>query len=90
MTDYWGRRYRAVLKGRIDEQKCYARNDGGSMPWDVVLSCFGKKVPKEPTWGERWERRLWRIKRPERVAAVEKNEDRCEPEDFFGHRNRRR
>ena len=38
--------------------------------------------------GERWERRLRRIKRPERVAAVEKIEDQRKPEDFFGYRNR--
>ena len=38
--------------------------------------------------GERWERRLWRDKRPERVAAVDKIEEKRKPEDFIGHRNR--
>ena len=38
--------------------------------------------------GERWERRLRRMKRPERVAAVDKIEDQRKPEDFIGHRNR--
>ena len=38
--------------------------------------------------GERWERRRWRIKRPERVAAVEKIEESRKPDDFFGYRNR--
>ena len=38
--------------------------------------------------GERGERRLWRMKRPERVAAVDKIEDQRKPEDFVGHRNR--
>ena len=28
------------------------------------------------------------MKRPERVAAVEKIEEKRKPEDFFGHRNR--
>ena len=28
------------------------------------------------------------MKRPERVAAVEKIEEERKPEDFFGHRNR--
>ena len=38
--------------------------------------------------GERWERRLWREERPERVAAVDKIEEKRKPEDFIGHRNR--
>ena len=38
--------------------------------------------------GERWERRRGRMKRPERVAAVEKIEGQRKPDDFFGHRNR--
>ena len=36
---------------------------------------------------ERWERRQWRRKRPERVAAVDKIEEMRKPEDFIGHRN---
>ncbi len=39
--------------------------------------------------GERWERRLRRIKRPERVAAVDKIKDQRKPADFIGHRNRK-
>ena len=38
--------------------------------------------------GERCERRQWRKKRAERVAAVEKIEEKRKPDDFFGHRNR--
>ena len=38
--------------------------------------------------GERWERRRGRIQRPERVAAVDKIEERRKPEDFIGYRNR--
>ena len=38
--------------------------------------------------GERVDRRLWRRKEDERVAAVEKIEDQRKPEDFFGYRNR--
>ena len=38
--------------------------------------------------GERWERRRWRIQRPERVAAVDKIEEKRKPENFIGHRNR--
>ena len=38
--------------------------------------------------GERVDRRLWRRKGDERVAAVEKIEDQRKPEDFFGYRNR--
>jgi len=41
-----------------------------------------------PTMGERKERRLWRIQRLERVAAVDKIEEKRKPEDFIGHRNR--
>ena len=37
--------------------------------------------------GERVDRRLWRSKGDERVAAVEKIEDQRKPEDFFGNRN---
>ena len=39
--------------------------------------------------GERAERCQWQKKRGERVAAVEKIEEKRKPEDFFGHRNRR-
>ena len=38
--------------------------------------------------GERGERCRWQMKRAERVAAVEKIEEKRKPEDFFGHRNR--
>ena len=38
--------------------------------------------------GERIERRQWRKKRGERVAAVDKIEGKRKPEDFIGHRNR--
>ena len=41
-----------------------------------------------PTMGERSDRRLWRKKGGERVAAVDKIEDKRKPEDFIGHRNR--
>ena len=40
--------------------------------------------------GEQWERCRRQIKRPERVAAVDKIEDQRKPEDFIGHRNRAR
>ena len=39
--------------------------------------------------GERADRRRWREEGGERVAAVEKIEEKRKPEDFFGHRNRR-
>ena len=39
--------------------------------------------------GERAERCQWQKKRGERVAAVEKIEEKRKPEDFFGHRNRK-
>lgn len=39
--------------------------------------------------GERAERRQWRMKRGERVAAVDKIEDKHKPEDFIGYRNRK-
>ena len=38
--------------------------------------------------GERGERCLWQMLRPERVAAVAKIEEKRKPEDFVGHRNR--
>ncbi len=38
--------------------------------------------------GERADRRLWREKGGERVAAVEKIKEKRKPADFFGHRNR--
>ena len=41
-----------------------------------------------PAAGERYERCLWQMKRAERVAAVEKIEEKRKPDDFFGHRNR--
>ena len=55
--------------------------------------CFGYlsiAIPTERGEGgrERWERCRWQMKRPERVAAVDKIEDQREPEDFIGHRNR--
>ncbi len=39
--------------------------------------------------GERCDRRRWRSKGAERVAAVDKIEDQRKPEDFIGHRNRK-
>ena len=41
-----------------------------------------------PTMGERPDRRRWRRKGGERVAAVDKIEEKRKPEDFIGHRNR--
>ena len=38
--------------------------------------------------GERADCRRWREEGGERVAAVEKIEEKRKPEDFFGHRNR--
>ena len=38
--------------------------------------------------GERCNRRQWRMKGAERVAAVDKIEDQRKPEDFIGYRNR--
>ena len=38
--------------------------------------------------GERPDRRQWREKGGERVAAVDKIEEKRKPEDFIGHRNR--
>ena len=39
--------------------------------------------------GERCDRRRWRRKGAERVAAVDKIKDQRKPEDFIGHRNRK-
>ena len=39
-----------------------------------------------PYKGERAERCQWQKKRGERVAAVEKIEEKRKPEDFFGYR----
>ena len=39
--------------------------------------------------GERWERRLWRNKRPERVAAVGRKQVCLSDAVFAGHRNRK-
>ena len=39
--------------------------------------------------GVRWERRLWRKKRPERVAAVGKDRARLAGDGTAGHRNRK-
>ena len=38
--------------------------------------------------GERWERRLWREERPERVAAVGERRSRIVGKESTGHRNR--
>ena len=57
----------------------------------LVLAHSGSKAAKTsystPKW-ERWERCRGQMKRPERVAAVDKIEDRRKPEVFIGHRNR--
>ena len=49
----------------------------------LIAGAVGLGVPS----GERVDRRLWRSKGDERVAAVEKIEDQRKPEDFFGYRN---
>ena len=46
------------------------------------------KNKMQQSCGERSERCLWQIQRGERVAAVEKIEEKRKPDDFFGHRNR--
>ena len=38
--------------------------------------------------GERWERCLWQMKRPERVAAVGERRSRAVGKESTGHRNR--
>ncbi len=38
--------------------------------------------------GERWERCLWQMKRPERVAAVGERGSRSDGDESTGHRNR--
>ena len=40
--------------------------------------------------GERWERRLWREERPERVAAVDRCQGAPSTQADVGHRNRNR
>ena len=39
--------------------------------------------------GERWERRLWREERPERVAAVGEQRSCTDSKAHTGHRNRK-
>ena len=54
-----------------------------------VSSLFASHFVREGTRkGERSERCLWQNKRGERVAAVDKIEERREPNDFIGLRNR--
>ena len=53
------------------------------------LTGLAGKKEMSPT-GERAERCRWQMKRGERVAAVEKIEEKRKPEDFFGHRKRDR
>ena len=38
--------------------------------------------------GKKFERCLWQIQRELFGAAVEKIEDKCKPDDFFGYRKR--
>ena len=52
----------------------------------ALLNC--RPVSHEIVRGERPDRRRWRRKGGERVAAVDKIEDQRKPEDFIGHRNR--
>ena len=40
--------------------------------------------------GERWERRRWRMQRPERVAAVDRCGRLLKADEYVGHRNRNR
>ena len=54
-----------------------------------LISQKSKIFDSFPSRGERAERCQWQEKRGERVAAVEKIEEKRKPEDFFGHRNRR-
>ena len=56
----------------------------GSREWEK----WGKFPRNSRIGGERPDRRRWREEGGERVAAVEKIEEKRKPEDFFGHRNR--
>ena len=60
-----------------------------SQKMTTSLVSFVGALFSRPTGGERRERCRWQIKRPERVAAVDKIEDKRKPEDFIGHRNRK-
>ena len=65
------------------------------MPYPVVGSLTRTWVTAPtslPSWmmGERPDRCRWQKKGGERVAAVDKIEEKRKPEDFIGHRNRRR
>ena len=55
-----------------------------------IYDCQAIPLPTERSEGgrERGERCQWQMKRPERVAAVDKIEEKRKPEDFIGHRNR--
>ncbi len=48
----------------------------------------GYETDERSSLGERADRRQWRRKEGERVAAVDKTEEKRKPEDFIGHRNR--
>ncbi len=57
----------------------------------AVLSCSAEESTQRMRLrGERGERCRGQEKRPERVAAVDKIEDKRKPEDFIGHRNGKR
>ena len=68
--------YRGAYREIATGTKC-PRNDRGR-----------KRVRQAGCRGERCDRRQWRRKGAERVAAVDKIEDQRKPEDFIGYRNR--
>ena len=81
-----GRRGRRPLRGkRIATGVNALAMTGGVFLRANTVRPYNVTIPG----GERSERRRWRIKRGERVAAVEKIEDQRKPDDFFGHRNRK-
>ena len=70
---------------REAERLPYERTGGFFAPSQSKIKDFCQL----PYKGERAERCQWQEKRGERVAAVEKIEEKRKPEDFFGHRNRK-
>ena len=73
----------------LDCTKMFSESDRKQQPRVISLLSGAHSAQRLPcVKGERCERRRWRMKRPERVAAVEKIEDQRKPDDFFGYRNR--
>ena len=85
----WVRWEAWVRRKTVGAEERGSFRDGGPVPYGKAGDAAGEWEVVLHTSSVKNQRFLTASPRGERVAAVEKIEEKRKPEDFFGHRNRR-